>query len=304
MRHLSCVWVVAVSVTIAVGCSGGELRGKSVPSAEGTDLPRSSPPEQPTAIVTDTATTQTHERWRILGSRCRVRRLTDRAYAASVRPCSSVPDNPGGSSGQRVQRGVRLRAGGLDVVEERALRRFVERSALPGLGRPECENDHPTAVERLVGQDAPAFGEHPAKRAPVEVAHVEARRVVLVEPTVAVRVLEGDFVRDPRLQGIVLGAGKAHRPDEGRAVEQETSGATARLEEDRVDVRRVALAVGLTGCELRPWTLERLTVPDQDDTRRALPYRLGRVVADRTGGPSCRRAVRGRDHRRPTVEPA
>src|SRR2546422_315956 len=93
------------------------------------------------AIVTDTATTQTHERWRILGSRCRVRRLTDRAYAASVRPCSSVPDNPGGSSGQRVQRGVRLRAGGLDVVEERALRRFVERSALPGLGRPECEND-------------------------------------------------------------------------------------------------------------------------------------------------------------------
>ncbi|PYP69760.1 MAG: hypothetical protein DMD41_16335 [Gemmatimonadetes bacterium] len=35
MRHLSCVWVVAVSVTIAMGCSGGELRGKSVPSADG-----------------------------------------------------------------------------------------------------------------------------------------------------------------------------------------------------------------------------------------------------------------------------
>src|SRR3989475_2555255 len=141
-------------------------------------------------------------------------------------------------------------------------------------------------------------------RSPVEVAHVEARRVVLVEPTVAVRVLEGDFVRDPRLQGIVLGARKVHRPDEGRPIEQEMSWAAARLEEDRVDVQGVALAVGVTRCELRRGTLERLTVPDQDDTRRALPNRLGRIVPDRTGGPLRRRAVRSRDHRRVRVEPA
>jgi len=51
-------------------------------------------------------------------------------------------------------------------------------------------------------------------------------------------------------------------------------------------------------------TLERLTVRNQNDTRRALPYRLGRIVPDRTGGPFHRRAVRGRDHRRVAVEPA
>src|SRR3989475_12632598 len=106
-------------------------------------------------------------------------------------------------------------------------------------------------------------------RSPVEVAHVEARRVVLVEPTVAVRVVEGDFVRDPRLQGIVLGAGKVHRPDEGRPVEQEMSGTAARLEEDRVDVQPVALAVGVTRCKLVGGPLERRTVPDQHDTPRA-----------------------------------
>src|SRR2546430_12005106 len=82
------------------------------------------------------------------------------------------------------------------------------------------------------------------------------------------------------------------------------SRAAAGLEEDRVAVQRVALAVGVTRCKLMRGTLERLTVPDQDDTRRALPNRLGRIVPDRTGGPLGRRAVRGRDHRRVTVEPA
>src|SRR2546422_9175737 len=82
------------------------------------------------------------------------------------------------------------------------------------------------------------------------------------------------------------------------------SWAAARLEEDRVDVARVALAVGVTRCKLMCGTLERLTVPDQDDTRRALPNRLGWIVPDRTGGPFRRRAVRGRDHRRVAVEPA
>src|SRR3989441_11917404 len=79
------------------------------------------------------------------------------------------------------------------------------------------------------------------------------------------------------------------------------SWAAARLEEDRVDVQRVALAVGVTRCKPMRGTLECLTVPDQDDTRRALPNRLGRIVPDRTGGPVRRRAVRGRDHRRVTV---
>ena len=35
MRHLSWLWAVAVSITISVGCSDGELRGKSVPSTDG-----------------------------------------------------------------------------------------------------------------------------------------------------------------------------------------------------------------------------------------------------------------------------
>src|SRR2546426_12390981 len=85
---------------------------------------------------------------------------------------------------------------------------------------------------------------------------------------------------------------------------QQMSRAAARLEEDRVDVQRVALAVGVTRCKLMRGTLERLTVPDQDDTRRALPYRLGRIVPDRTGGPFRRRAARGRDHRRVAAVPA
>src|SRR5439155_23635179 len=89
-----------------------------------------------------------------------------------------------------------------------------------------------------------------------------------------------------------------------RPVEQQMSRATARLAEDRVDVQGVALAGVLTRCKLRRWTLERLTVRDQDDTRRALPYRLGRIVPDRTGGPVRRRAARGRDLRRVAVEPA
>src|SRR6267143_4448327 len=82
------------------------------------------------------------------------------------------------------------------------------------------------------------------------------------------------------------------------------SEATARLEEDRVDVQGVALAGVLARRKLRRCTLECLTVPDQDDTRRALPYRLRWIVPDRTGGPFRRRAARGRDHRRVAVEPA
>ena len=133
----------------------------------------------------------------------------DPQSVTSRNPRSLARDDPGGPRGQRIQRGVRLRAAGLHVVDERALRCLIERSAVSALGRPECEHDHAAAVDRFVCQDAPAFGEHSAKRAPVEVAHVEARRVVLVQPAVAVRVLEGDFVRDPRLQGIVLWSGES-----------------------------------------------------------------------------------------------
>jgi hypothetical protein len=35
MRHLSCLWAVAASITITVGCSDGDLRGKSIPSTDG-----------------------------------------------------------------------------------------------------------------------------------------------------------------------------------------------------------------------------------------------------------------------------
>jgi len=141
----------------------------------------------------------------------------------------------------------------------------------------------PAVTERLLGKDAPVRRKDWVKRDAVQIADVQADGVVLVESAVAVGILEGDLVGNPRLQRIVPGAGDAHGPDKRRPIEQEACGATVGLEEDDVDVWRIVFAAVPCGPEPFGGALEGLAVADQHHARGALPDGLRGVIANRAG---------------------